>query len=803
MPSSLLAWSVVALLARTVEPGASLDSAAKLRQADTVDVEPVAGGDAMSFEDEPPGEEPGPGGEAMTFETGGTAVPMVRAVEAPRPANESLSVPEPLEVRVTARRVVAEQIRIVPIEIRAPTQVRTLRGVTTLGEMHGPDRVEPGLFEADVRLPALHGPAVILALFEGEGCAGYVRITVWKAANLEVETEPGAQVQVEIAGQTFGPVRAQGRTATVPVEIPPGAEKARVVARDAAGNESTQNIDLPHQRYPLALVVPPAASILADDTQVLPILAAVTETDGGLPAEWSVSVESGALGEPADIATGLRIYPWRPSRALGEQGIVVTQEDGETRTPVEMTAGPPVGVEIQAEPDILPADGLSTSTIYAGVSDGLGHYLESGTIEVDIAGGIILQAPQQTGPVVLASVVADRMLPGGEPPAAIVVSARAGGYEGVVAIRQFDPDARGLRLTPAATRLAADGESRTEVRVELLDGLGDPLPVTDQADVSVIGGSAPSTIGLVDGVATVPLVAGTASGMATVRVALAGAVAIATVALDPGPADHLRLDISPDPGRGANVWSVRARLEDRFGNGVPGEDTPAFQASTTRGSLGPFADVEAADVAEVGWREAALTLAPDESRAAEVTVAAGEWSASAWTTSNAELGLYLALGSGYLHNLGSAGVVPVRLGLGWNGAFGLRGFLLGLELEYRGLRTETTPERNVTYGAAGDMLATCAVLGYRWAATSWLAILGQVALGMQVGWFRVDRPGAEPDESSDGVVAFAVGVRLGVGFAVGPGLILLDLSYDDARYDDIVYGNVGGLGALLGYRLEL
>ena len=168
----------------------------------------------MEFVDEAgPAEDPA-GEEAMTFESGGPVVPTVRAVETPRPALESLSVPGPLDVRVAVRRVVAEQIRLVPIEIRAPTGVRALRGACTLGELHGPDRVEPGLFEAHVRLPALRGPAVILAFFEGEGFAGYVRIAVWKASTLEVETEPGAEVQVEIAGATFGPVRAQGRSAT-------------------------------------------------------------------------------------------------------------------------------------------------------------------------------------------------------------------------------------------------------------------------------------------------------------------------------------------------------------------------------------------------------------------------------------------------------------------------------------------------------------------------------------------------------------------------------------------------------------
>ena len=202
-----------------------------------------------------------------------------------------------------------------------------------------------------------------------------------------------------------------------------------VMARDAAGNETTQMIDLPRQRYPLAYVQPPADSLLADDGPVLPVFVAVTDSDGALPSPWGVTVESGALGEPAEIAPGLRLYPWRPSRALGEQGIVVAQEDGETRRVVTMTAGPAVGMEIQAEPDILPADGLSTTTVYAGISDGLGHYLDAGPIDVEILGGITLRPPEQTGPVVLATVVADRMAPGGEPPAAIVITARGGGHE--------------------------------------------------------------------------------------------------------------------------------------------------------------------------------------------------------------------------------------------------------------------------------------------------------------------------------------------------------------------------------------
>jgi hypothetical protein len=74
---------------------------------------------------------------------------------------------------------------------------------------------------------------------------------------------------------------------------------------------------------------------------------------------------------------------------------------------------------------------------------------------------------------------------------------------------------------------------------------------------------------------------------------------------------------------------------------------------------------------------------------------------------------------------------------------------------------------------------------------------------MVVGWFEVNPPGASPNVSSGALAAFNVGARVVFGFPAGPGLSALDLAYDDARYDDVVHGNVGGLGALLGYRLEI
>ena len=122
-------------------------------------------------------------------------------------------------------------------------------------------------------------------------------------------------------------------------------------------------------------------------------------------------------------------------------------------------------------------------------------------------------------------------------------------------------------------------------------------------------------------------------------------------------------------------------------------------------------------------------------------------SADAWTTGDAGLGLYLAVGGGYLHNLGSAGVVPARLGVGWTDAFGLRGFLLGLELEYLGLRSQVTPELGETYRAAGDLMGTRAVLGYRWGRHRTLGRRRRLRRGREGGAGLRRRPRLDRDRS--------------------------------------------------------
>ena len=120
------------------------------------------------------------------------------------------------------------------------------RWVASLGRVTGNtfspgNRMAPGfvvIAEADTRA------AAIIALV-GKG-------------SLPTHTAAGAEVTVEIAGKTFGPVIAdKNGDAEVPVEVPPGVALATVKSRYFDGRATVRKLPLPATDFPLALVIAP------------------------------------------------------------------------------------------------------------------------------------------------------------------------------------------------------------------------------------------------------------------------------------------------------------------------------------------------------------------------------------------------------------------------------------------------------------------------------------------------------------------------------------------------------------------
>lgn len=111
--------------------------------------------------------------------------------------------------------------------------------------------------------PESRAPAMGLLVFwvdEGETPpeVTVVRLPLIGRTNLEVSTEPDAEVQVVVAGKTFGPVKADGAgRAAVPIEVPPHVYDARVLgARRGKATEVTVPLGVPAYNPLMAILGP-------------------------------------------------------------------------------------------------------------------------------------------------------------------------------------------------------------------------------------------------------------------------------------------------------------------------------------------------------------------------------------------------------------------------------------------------------------------------------------------------------------------------------------------------------------------
>ncbi|MFP2913697.1 hypothetical protein ACLESD_53690, partial [Pyxidicoccus sp. 3LFB2] len=167
----------------------------------------------------------------------------------------------------------------------APPVVRA-----SIGRVEGLERTGPGTYRARYVLPDTRYPEVaILVAFSAwpspqsiHGAYGRVLVPLAASVTLPGTTEPDAQISVDIAGSSFGPVAAgsDGRF-RIPIIVPPGHRigEGRVV--DRVGNV---------RRMPIDLMLPPTdglACVLqpqrlpADGTSRARLVCATSDPLGG------------------------------------------------------------------------------------------------------------------------------------------------------------------------------------------------------------------------------------------------------------------------------------------------------------------------------------------------------------------------------------------------------------------------------------------------------------------------------------------------------------------------------------------
>ncbi|MBN8225909.1 hypothetical protein JYK02_00115 [Corallococcus macrosporus] len=212
---------------------------------------------------------------------------------------------EPPEVEATPGRVVLGQDTAVEVRVRVPKGAGPVRAAASSGTW-AEARLEGGAERVfrwtppPVRYPLW----AVLAFWVEDGRAPEVttvRLPLLGRTTLDVSTAPGAEVVVAVGDARFGPVKADGHgRAQVPVEVPPDATEARVLAtRGTLTTDRSAPLEVPSHRPLVAALTP----------DPLPV-------EGGgwlIIAGTEERIPSSALDVEAEGAT---VKPVSPERAL-------------------------------------------------------------------------------------------------------------------------------------------------------------------------------------------------------------------------------------------------------------------------------------------------------------------------------------------------------------------------------------------------------------------------------------------------------------------------------------------------------
>ncbi len=230
----------------------------------------------------------------------------------------------------------------------------------------------------------------------------WVLARISRRAEINLSTEEGSQVSVEVDGRVFGPQTAgPDRKVSLSVPVLPGQSEARAISEDRAGNRSETTITLALSPQPgLGLMVLPGGAgtprlvVRASTPRGAPWTGAapscvvnpglaLTLTPVG-PGEWTAAVPRQAA-KAVDLRVGC---------TLGEQEVQTTQSRAK---------GTPTRVVLRAWPEELSSD-FPVSQIQASLEDARGERLpteglslsaRSGTLSAAVVEDRVLRADYQ------------------------------------------------------------------------------------------------------------------------------------------------------------------------------------------------------------------------------------------------------------------------------------------------------------------------------------------------------------------------------------------------------------------------
>ena len=378
-----------------------------------------------------------------------------------------------IALRAEPARVVLRERDRVELHVAVPgaTPDATLEVWTSAGTIANVRRESREMFRATWRAPAERYPqvALVLATVRGAGAQerAWLALPLVAHETLQITTKPRSQVELSLAGATFGPVRADATgKARIKVLVPPGQRTALVHVRDPFGNVNETSVDLRPPPFPRVRLLPLAERASWTDAQPIG-LEVFAVTPQGLPApaaELTLSADRGALGTPQERAPGVFRVTFRAPESAG--GFATVRATASHELPgdtarIALLPGPPARIRVRADP--AQVSGAGEVRITAEVVDERGNAVAMEGVRLSADAGTL----QAEGAAALLRVPAAH-----EGRKEIRVSAVAGALSGTaaIALRSGAVEHASIRL-PAVAR---EGDTIEPV-VQLTDGGGNPV----------------------------------------------------------------------------------------------------------------------------------------------------------------------------------------------------------------------------------------------------------------------------------------------------------------------------------------
>jgi len=140
----------------------------------------------------------------------------------------------------------APPVRVTVAVSGETARAKRVRLWASAGTLGPPRQTGPGRIEATWRAPSSGSPqwVVVAAWDDATGDVSHAVVELAGRVEIPVDTEPGAEVSA-VAGSRRASARGDARgRARVILWVPPGVASAKVTARDAAGNTTTEDVPL-------------------------------------------------------------------------------------------------------------------------------------------------------------------------------------------------------------------------------------------------------------------------------------------------------------------------------------------------------------------------------------------------------------------------------------------------------------------------------------------------------------------------------------------------------------------------------